>query len=130
MTHREPHAGGPSRLAGVRRLVLLTLTGLFGLAVAVGLTMAASHLTNEDIGLDSEPLTAGRELVPATAVTKKPAPAPQKPAKTSTTTATAPAAPPATTTATTGTETESGDDSSGRGRGRGRGGDGDSDEDD
>ena len=110
----------------MRRLVLLTLTGLFGLAVAVGLTMAASHLTNEDIGLDSEPLTAGRELVPPAAVTK----APTRPATTRETpppaTATQVAPPPATTT-----ETEPGDDSSGRGRGRGRGGDdGDSDEDD
>jgi hypothetical protein len=113
----------------VRRLALLTVSGLFGLAVAVGLTMAASHLTNEDIGLDSEPLTAGRELVPPAAMSsapERPAPATTRPTSTTPVTQPAPAtaAEPEPETEIE-TEPESGDHSSGRGRGRGRGGDDD-----
>src|SRR4051794_2082818 len=110
-----------SRLADVRRLALLTLVGLCGLAVAVGVTMAASHLTNEDIGLNSEPLTAGRELVPPAAVRKRARPR-------ATTTTTPP--PPATTTQrqappAPAISTEPGDDSGARGGGGGHDNDGD-----
>ena len=38
---------------------------LAGLALAGGLTTAAAQLSNQSVGLSSEPLTAGEKLVPA-----------------------------------------------------------------
>ena len=119
MTHHPYHADPPSRLACVRRFVLITLTGVAGVAAAVVLSLAASHLTNEDIGLNNEPLTAGRKLVPAAAV---PAATTPRPATTTTTTAAPPkqqAVPPAATW-----DSEPGDDSGGHSRDK----DGDADD--
>lgn len=118
----------PSRLAGVRRLLTLTVAGLLGLALAVGVTMAASHLTDEDIGLDSEPLTAGRELAPAEARTATTA-ARERTRTTRTTPARTTSTTPTTTAPRTTPATTVDDDSSGRGRGRGGDGDDDADDD-
>jgi hypothetical protein len=41
-----------------------TLLALLGLAIAAGVSVAASHLVSQRIGLASEPLTAGRALAP------------------------------------------------------------------
>jgi len=41
-----------------------TLLALLGLAVAAGVSVAASHLVSQRIGLASEPLSAGKELAP------------------------------------------------------------------
>jgi hypothetical protein len=110
----------------MRRILTFVVVAAAGLAAAVGVTIAATAITDQEIGLDSEPLTAGRELAPPEA--KRPArtnrdrprTAPQ-PARTTTQ--------PARTTSTPSTpppgddeaEDESGDDSGGHGRGRGRG---------
>ena len=48
----------------MRRVLALVVVALAGLAVAVGITMAASSLTSTEISLNAEPLTAGRALVP------------------------------------------------------------------
>ena len=40
---------------------------LVGLAVAAGASLAASQLASQDIGLSSEPLTAGEDLAPSPA---------------------------------------------------------------
>ena len=129
-------ARSSTRLAGVRRFLTLSVAGLLGLALAVGVTMAASHLTNEDIGLDSEPLTAGRALAPPEVRT-----APRtrtKATRTQTTPArTATAPPPVTTTqqaappvTTTGSSGRSGDaDGDLDDRGGSSGGDHDGDDD-
>jgi hypothetical protein len=112
------------------RIAGWVLLALAGLAVAVGLSLAASNLSTQPIGLSNEPLRAGDRLAPP-AVTRtttsrkpakrsvkrrRPAPATTAPAPTATTpapTVTAPA--PATTGA-------GGDDHGGR-RGRGGGSD-------
>ena len=41
-----------------------TLLALLGLAVAAAISVAASNLVSQRIGLASEPLTAGQELAP------------------------------------------------------------------
>jgi hypothetical protein len=41
-----------------------TLLALLGLAVAAAISVAASHLVSQRIGLASEPLSAGKELAP------------------------------------------------------------------
>jgi hypothetical protein len=41
-----------------------TLLALVGLAVAAAISIAASHLVSQRIGLASEPLSAGKELAP------------------------------------------------------------------
>lgn len=41
------------------------LFALIGLAVAAGVSIAASRLSSERIGLSSEPITAGKRLVPS-----------------------------------------------------------------
>lgn len=85
------------------------LFALIGLAVAAGVSIAASRLSSERIGLSSEPITAGKRLVPSRSPVRhrrhrrkqtpapvttvpNPAPAPQVPAT--------PAAPPKKTTTT------------------------------
>ena len=48
---------------------------MLGLALAAGITLAASQLSSQQIGLSGEPLSAGTELVPRqarTPVTAKP----------------------------------------------------------
>jgi hypothetical protein len=117
----------------MRTIALFTVAAVLGLGAAVGVTLAATELTSQDIGLDSEPLTAGRDLAPAPARTtpKKPRTrtTPDRPPRTTST----PTPPPATNPAPPppvddhGGDDSGGDDSSGRGRGRGRGGGGDDD---
>jgi hypothetical protein len=94
------------------------LFALIGLAVAAGVSIAASRLSSERIGLSSEPITAGKRLVPPRSpvrhrrqrrkrtpapVTTVPSPAPAKtvpsPAPTPQVPAT-PSAPPKKTTTT------------------------------
>ncbi|MBJ7331970.1 MAG: hypothetical protein JHC95_18885 [Solirubrobacteraceae bacterium] len=48
-----------------RLLIGWVLLGLAGVALAVGVTMAATSVTSQRIGLDSEPLSAGSDLVPS-----------------------------------------------------------------
>ncbi len=78
-----------------------TLLGLLGLAVAAGVSVAASHLVSQRIGLASEPLSAGRELAPQPrGESRRPQdrhPQPDRPTTTTTATTT-PAPPPSTTT--------------------------------
>lgn len=69
-----------------------TLLALAGLAVAIALTYAAGTLSSQRIGLSSEPLTAGEQLVPAQTAAPSPKPRARRtptPAAVPTTTATA-----------------------------------------
>lgn len=59
--------GGPRYREGtmpVKSIVAWTLLALLGLALAAGVTLAASELSSQKIGLQSEPLDAGRDLAP------------------------------------------------------------------
>lgn len=58
-----------------RVLVAWIVVAVLGLALAAGLTLAASQLSSQQIGISGEPLSAGNELVPRQA----PAPAPTRP---------------------------------------------------
>jgi hypothetical protein len=65
----------------MRRAALLwTLAAVGGLVLVAGMTLAASRLSSQTIGLSSEPLQAGRSLAPAD-VARTPAPTPRKRAK-------------------------------------------------
>ena len=126
----------------LRRLLGWTLFALVGVLLAVALTMAASELTSQRIGLQDEPLSAGNELAPARPArdaeprrkparekTPEPAPAEEAPAAPAPPPQPAPAPAPVPAPAETDDDgDESGDDSSGRGRGRGRGRGGDDDD--
>lgn len=113
-----------------RVIIGWVLLGVAGVALAVGITMTATSLTSQRIGLASEPLTAGEELVPTatiqvTRTTVRTTPARTTPARTTptrTVTDTTVAPPPTTTR-----QTETGDDHGGRGGDDG-GGDGDYDD--
>lgn len=48
----------------VRRRILWALLAVAGLLIAVALTMAATKLTSQDIGLEAEPVNAGDQLAP------------------------------------------------------------------
>ncbi len=75
-----------------------TLLALLGIAVAAAVAIAASSLASRQIGLASEPISAGDALAPAAPHPKpKPKPSPQAPAKPPPTTTTPPATPPETT---------------------------------
>jgi len=69
-----------------------------GLLIAVGVSFAASRLASPNIGLSSEPITAGSKLAPARTSADKPAARPKKRPKKKkpTPTVTTPAVPPAT----------------------------------
>jgi hypothetical protein len=102
------------------------LVALAGLAIAVVLSVAASNLSTQPIGLSNEPLRAGDRLAPppvkTTETVKKRAVKRRRPARTQTTTAPAPAVTattPAPTTTTPGTDDHGGSGSSG-GSGSGR----------
>jgi hypothetical protein len=112
----------------VRSAILWTLAAVAGILVAAGVTLAASSLSSQRIGLSAEPLTAGDNLAPtsdratpaatstpqrkrATTRRKKP----RRPTRTATPAPTRTAVPTSPPTA------EPGDDHGG-GRGRGRGG--------
>ena len=143
----------PATLAVMRRLLLWTALALGGLLVAVGVTTAATSLTSQRVGLQSEPLDAGESLAPAATAFPDAAADPRPPrgrspsarASRSGRPSRADAAEPdrgataVPTTATPGpdddnsgsgsTERRGGDDdASGRGRGRGRGRGGDDDD--
>ena len=45
-----------------------------GLLIAVGVSYAASQLASPNVGISSEPITAGAKLAPARTVEAKPAP--------------------------------------------------------
>jgi hypothetical protein len=121
-----------------RATVLWTVLAVCGVLLVAGVTVAASRLSTQTIGLSSEPLSAGDRLAPkatrtSAAPNQKPKRAAQKPKPTATPTAT-PTPPVATVTAAPPVITDdhggddnsgSGSDDSGRGRGRGRGGDDD-----
>jgi hypothetical protein len=49
----------------IRRLLVWILAGAVGLAAAAGVSLAASHLSSQRIGLEAEPLTAGEALAPS-----------------------------------------------------------------
>jgi hypothetical protein len=51
---------------------------LLGILIAAGISIAASHLASQQIGLASEPISAGDALAPA-AREKEGAPSPQSP---------------------------------------------------
>jgi hypothetical protein len=115
-----------------RALAIWTLAGLAGLAIAAGLTYAASQLASQPVGLTSEPLSAGEDLAPGPArstptATPTPTPAKRRPRRTPTPTPDATRAATPAATPVTAPSVEAGDDSGGsgkgRGRGRGRGGD-------
>jgi hypothetical protein len=131
----------------VRRIVLLSLVAVVGLFAAVAITTAATELTSQRIGLQSEPLTAGSELVPAPGRTTRTITgretgrttedvAPERDDQPTVSADPPPAEPPQTTqappVAPPPADDRSGsgsgdDDGSGRGRGRGRGRGGDDD---
>jgi len=122
----------------MKRVLSIAGLALLGLAVAVGISFAASSLSSQSIGISEEPLSAGQELAPARTVTAPAARRPTQRARTQTTprgtpspaaapppppppppVAAAPPPPPAVS------DDNSGEDDSGRGRGRGRGRGGD-----
>jgi hypothetical protein len=111
------------------RIAGWALLALAGLAVAVALSVAASNLSTQPIGLTNEPLRAGERLAPPattpTTTASKPAER-RKSTRTQRTPAQAPTAttraPTVTTPPPTATGGEVGDDHGGR-RGRGRGSD-------
>lgn len=49
-----------------RSVVVWVVAAVIGLALAAGITLAASQLSSQHIGLSGEPLSAGNELVPRT----------------------------------------------------------------
>jgi hypothetical protein len=116
-----------------RATVLWTVLAVCGVLLVAAVTVAASRLSTQTIGLSSEPLSAGDRLAPkATRTPAAPKPtatrARQKPKPTATPVATATAAPPVITDDHGGDDDSgSGSDDSGRGRGRGRGRGGDDD---
>lgn len=129
-------------MARARVVIGWALLGLAGVALAVGITMTATSVTSQRVGLESEPLSAGRDLVPPsarTATTRTTAPArtsTMPPARTATSTPTAAApAPVASPPPAAGPSAppvsadDDGADDDGRGRGRGRGGDDEGDDD-
>jgi septal ring-binding cell division protein DamX len=121
-----------------------TLAALAGLVLVAGVTLAASRLSSQAVGLSSEAPDTGSTLAPPSAKeTAAPTPTPtprkrkRKPRRTPTATVTprpvVTAAPPVVTAAppapvATQDDDGGGDDSSGKGRGRGRGGDDSSDD--
>jgi hypothetical protein len=110
----------------VTRWVLIALVGL---GLAAGISVGASRLGSQPVGLSSEPLTAGDQLAPAAA--RAPARPARRRAPATTTTATpAPttAAPPPTTAPTPAPTVTEPDRDDHRGHGSG-GDDGDRDDD-
>lgn len=103
----------------VRRTMLVALLAALGIVLAAAITWGTSQLVRQHIGLSSEPLTAGRSLLPplasersrTTSTRRRTTPAPSTtptsttPTAPSTTTPTAPTttAPPAYTPPTTTT---------------------------
>lgn len=98
-----------------RRTGLWVLLALLGLVLAAGVTAAASELSNQRVGLASEPLSAGDDLAPPAQQrqAKKKSPARSNTPSTPSTSPTTTTAPPVVTPL----PVEPGDDhGSGRGR--------------
>ena len=118
-------------MTGWRRTAVWLGAALAGLVVAAGLTTAAAQLSNQRVGLSSEPLTAGDELAPAPTrspaprATRTPSPRPTRTPRPRRTATPAPTQTPAPTADHHGGDDNSGSggDDSGRGRGRGGGDD-------
>lgn len=112
-----------------RRLAGWILLALAGLALAVALSVTASNLSRQPIGLSGEPLRAGERLAPATAPRTRTVTAPRKatkraspkrantPTTTATTTTRTVTQPAPTTTSNSGSG--SGDDHGGSSHGSG-----------
>ena len=73
----------------MRNLLVWIAVGLVGLALAAGVTYAATQLSSQRIGLSAEPPSAGEELAPPRAAHRTRSSGPSG----TTTTATEPAAP-------------------------------------
>jgi hypothetical protein len=122
-------------VTGWRRTAVWVGAALAGLVLAAGLTTAAATLSDQRVGLSSEPLTAGEQLAPPATDTASPTPTrtarpratrTARPRRTATPTAARTSVPTAAPTAAPTTDDHGGHgggDSSGSGRGRGRGGD-------
>jgi hypothetical protein len=63
------------RRGGIWSAATWIALALIGLVLAAGVSIAASKLTRQHIGIASEPLSAGRELAPATTTTPAQRPA-------------------------------------------------------
>ena len=61
--------------AGLAAWILIALAGL---AIAVALSVAASNLSTQPIGLEGEPLRAGEKLAPATTGSSGPSESPTR----------------------------------------------------
>src|SRR4051794_1193389 len=114
-------------MTGWRRTAVWLGAALAGLLVAAGLTTAAAQLSNQRVGLSSEPLTAGDELAPAatpdTSATRTAKPRPTRtatprPRRTASPQPTATAVPTVDDNGGHGSDDSRGDDSRGRRRGR------------
>jgi hypothetical protein len=108
----------------VRSVILWTLAALAGLLLAAGVTLAASSLSSQRVGLSAEPLTAGQGLATRDAARPKATstPARRKPARRKQRTAPSRRATPTPTAVTTAVPTAVPTDDHGGGRGRGGGG--------
>lgn len=104
----------------MKRPVAVAALALLGLVLAAAITLAASSLTSQRIGISDEPLDSGSEL--ARPESRQPR---RTPTPTPTATPTATPTPSATEEESEGGEGEDDDSGRGRGRGRGRGGDDD-----
>src|SRR3954454_22097805 len=85
------------------------ILALAGLAVAVALSVAASNLSTQPIGLSAEPLRAGDRLAPESVRRTKTTATPKK-KRSSTQTATIPTTTTPSTTSGSGGHSEPGDD--------------------
>lgn len=108
-------------IEGRGRVVGWVLLALAGLAVAVALSVAASNLSTQPIGLSGEQLRAGDRLAPAEPAARKPA-AEREPKRRPSRTTTAPA-PTRTTPAPAPTPVQPTTTTDSRGRGGGEPGD-------
>jgi hypothetical protein len=88
-------------VSSARRTLLVAVVAVLGIAVAAAITWGTSQLARQHIGLASEPLSAGRRLLPTSTGTSK-HPTTGRTRTTSTTTT-----PPATTPTTPTTATPS-----------------------
>jgi hypothetical protein len=111
-------------MTGWRRNLAIVVAAVAGLVVAAGLTTAASTLSDQSVGLSSEPLTAGGGLAPAETVS--PSPTPTRSATPSPTRSSRPTSTPEPTRTAVdddhsahGVDDDCGGHGSGRGRGRG-----------
>jgi hypothetical protein len=88
-------------MSAPRRTVLVLVLAVLGIAVAAAITWGTSQLVRQRIGLASEPLTAGRRLLPPVASSPAHvAPSSARPAPTTSTPKTRTQSSPRTTTAT------------------------------